>query len=301
MAVINVSHGLILEGNAMAEINIRKGMPSVQLDKAEFKKRFLTQFYDPAFQPLQKELDKIAEAAWDGYYNYRKAPHTVKAGQGFTDPDYDLSVEWLETSKAIAAAERRQKEAATPSRVLIVNGSTRSEHTCPGEMSKTFRMVSIARDIVAATDDFEAEVLDLSRLASEYGRTIYPCKACVSTAEPLCHWPCSCYPNHAIGQTGDWMNEIYPMWAAAHGVMIVCPVNWYQAPSSLKLMIDRWSAPTAAIRTQPRPMARMQPRRKNSNLKAGPTRAISPAAYSRSSCMATPPAPRTCGAFSATG
>jgi multimeric flavodoxin WrbA len=35
------------------------------------------------------------------------------------------------------------------------------------------------------------------------------------------------------------MNEIYPMWAAAHGIMIVCPVNWYQAPSSLKLMIDR--------------------------------------------------------------
>ncbi len=239
MAVINVSHGLIHEGNAMAEINVRKGMPSVQLDKVEFKKRFLTQFYDPAFQPLQKELDKIAEAAWDGYDNYRKAPRTVKAGQGFADPDYDLSVEWLETSKAIEVAERRQKDAKTPSRVLIVNGSTRSEHTCPGEMSKTFRMVSIARDIVAATDDFEVEVLDLSRLASEYGRTIYPCKACVSTAEPLCHWPCSCYPNHAIGQTGDWMNEIYPMWAAAHGVMIVCPVNWYQAPSSLKLMIDR--------------------------------------------------------------
>src|SRR5262249_24968755 len=37
----------------------------------------------------------------------------------------------------------------------------------------------------------------------------------------------------------DWMNEIYPKWVAAHGVMIVCPVNWYQAPSSLKLMIDR--------------------------------------------------------------
>jgi multimeric flavodoxin WrbA len=26
---------------------------------------------------------------------------------------------------------------------------------------------------------------------------------------------------------------------AAHGVMILCPVHWYQAPSSLKLMIDR--------------------------------------------------------------
>jgi len=55
---------------------------------------------------------------------------------------------------------------------------------------------------------------------------------------PLCHWPGSCYPNHALGQTGDWMADIYPMWVAAHG-SIVCPVNWYQAPSSLKLMIDR--------------------------------------------------------------
>src|ERR1044072_3749360 len=35
------------------------------------------------------------------------------------------------------------------------------------------------------------------------------------------------------------MNDIYPMWAAAHGVMIVCPVNWYGPPSGLKLMIDR--------------------------------------------------------------
>ena len=42
-----------------------------------------------------------------------------------------------------------------------------------------------------------------------------------------------------MGQVGDWMAEIYPRWAAAHGIMIVCPVNWYQAPSSLKLMIDR--------------------------------------------------------------
>jgi multimeric flavodoxin WrbA len=56
---------------------------------------------------------------------------------------------------------------------------------------------------------------------------------------PLCHWPCSCYPNHSLGQTNDWMNAIYPMWAAAHGVMIVTPVHWYQAPTVLKAMIDR--------------------------------------------------------------
>jgi multimeric flavodoxin WrbA len=35
------------------------------------------------------------------------------------------------------------------------------------------------------------------------------------------------------------MNDIYPMWTAAHGVMIVTPVNWYQTPTVLKSMIDR--------------------------------------------------------------
>src|SRR5207302_1464236 len=108
----------------------------------------------------------------------------------------------------------------------------------PGESSKTFRLAMLARGIFEESGA-EIEFLDLSRLASEYGRRIFPCKTCVSTAMPLCHWPCSCYPNHELGQVGDWMNEIYPMWAAAHGIMIVCPVNWYQAPSSLKLMMDR--------------------------------------------------------------
>jgi multimeric flavodoxin WrbA len=56
---------------------------------------------------------------------------------------------------------------------------------------------------------------------------------------PLCHWPCSCYPNHAERQTGDWMAEIYERWVNAHGVILLTPVHWYHAPSPLKLMIDR--------------------------------------------------------------
>jgi multimeric flavodoxin WrbA len=35
------------------------------------------------------------------------------------------------------------------------------------------------------------------------------------------------------------MNEIYPLWVAAHGIMIITPVHWYQTTSPLKLMIDR--------------------------------------------------------------
>jgi multimeric flavodoxin WrbA len=79
----------------------------------------------------------------------------------------------------------------------------------------------------------------MAKLADEPWKVIHPCKACVSTAMPLCHWPCSCYPNHAMGQTNDWMAELYPRWVAAHGVFLLCPVHWYHAPASLKLMMDR--------------------------------------------------------------
>jgi multimeric flavodoxin WrbA len=216
----------------------RKGMPSPQLEEVEFKRRFLSQFQDPAFEALAAELARVSGAAWDAYINSRKAPRTRKAGAGYADPNYDLSLDWIAASAAVKDAARRNEDAAAPTRILLINGSSRSEHTCPGEMSKTFRLAEIAAQVFAdrnATVNF----LDLSRLTSEYGRRIHPCKACFSTAAPLCHWPCSCYPNYALGQTQDWMNEIYPLWVAAHGIMIVTPVNWYQPSSSLKLMMDR--------------------------------------------------------------
>ena len=223
----------------MPKPKVRKGTPSVQLSRDEFAKRIRQRFYDPTFVAVTPEIDKIIDVAWKNYSEYHRNPRTRKAGSGFSDPEFALPVEWLETRKAIEQAERHQKNRQSKSRILLINGSTRSDQTCPGEMSKTFRLTKMAERVIVGTKGFEVDLLDLSRLASEYGRVIYPCKACVSTAMPLCHWPCSCYPNHAMGQVNDWMAEIYPRWAAAHGVMILCPVNWYQAPSSLKLMIDR--------------------------------------------------------------
>ena len=223
----------------MARVKARTGMPSVTLDKAEFARRMRRRFYDPAFKSVEKEIDRIIDVAWDSYRDDRKAPRTRPAGARYADPSYELSVEWSEASKAVKRAEREQKSRSSKSRILLINGSARSDQTCPGEMSKSWRLVQLAQEIFTGEPDLEVELLDLSRLASEYGRQILPCKACVSTAMPLCHWPCSCYPNHAMGQVNDWMNEIYPMWAAAHGVMIVTPVNWYQVPGGLKAMIDR--------------------------------------------------------------
>jgi multimeric flavodoxin WrbA len=223
----------------MAKVKVRKGMPSVALDKAEFARRVRQRFFDPAFDSLQVEIGKIIDAAWDGYDNSRKAPRTRRAGPGFADPSYELSIEWIAARDAVRQAEQRQKSPTSKPRILLINSSPRNDQTCPGEISKTYRLVKIAEEIFRSERGFELELLDLSNLTSEYGRRIHPCKSCVSTAMPLCHWPCSCYPNHSLDQVNDWMADIYPMWAAAHGVMIVTPVHWYQAPTTLKSMIDR--------------------------------------------------------------
>ena len=222
----------------MPDIDVRKGMPSTKLSREEFERRFRSRFVDPAFDALRPELDKIVNAAWDGYTNARKSPRTRKAGRGFADPDYDLAVDWFTARSAIDAAQKRYDDPNEPKRILLINGSSRSDQTCPGEMSKSYRLCKIAEPILQE-QGFVVDFLDLSHLTSELGRQIHPCKSCVSTAMPLCHWPCNCYPNYSLEQTDDWMNEIYPLWVAAHGVMIITPVNWYQAPTGLKSMIDR--------------------------------------------------------------
>jgi multimeric flavodoxin WrbA len=219
-------------------IDVRKGMPGRGLSREVFARRFQSQFIDPVFAPLRRELQAITDAAWEAYADGRKAPLTRKAGPGFVDPDYDIALDWLAARDAIARAQRQHEDPTRPPRILLINGSSRTEHSCPGEMSKTWRLVQLAR---TAIDDgtVDVDILDLSRTTSEYGKTIHPCKSCVSTSMALCHWPCSCYPNYSLGQAHDWMNEIYPLWVVAHGIMIVTPVNWYQAAGPLKTMMDR--------------------------------------------------------------
>ncbi len=218
--------------------SIRKGQGDVKLTSEEFAHRLHQRFADPAFDAVRDELERVIAVAWDAYDEYRKSPNTTRAGRGFADPEYELPVEWLKARAEIMQAQRLHEDAASPSRILLISAAARHDQTCPGEMSKTFRLAQLAQKVIKR-QGMECDLLDLGVLTAEYGRQILPCKACVSTAMPLCHWPCSCYPNHAMGQVNDWMNELYPRWVAAHGVMIVTPVYWYQAPSVLKLMMDR--------------------------------------------------------------
>ena len=219
-------------------IKIRTGQAPPPLERDKFSERFLGTYTDPAFRAEDEAISRLEEIAWQAYLEGRKAPFTQKAGPGYANPDYDLSTEWIATKKRIDDAQLAWADAATASKVLLICGSARNDGTCPGEISKTFRLLELAREVLKQAE-ITPDVLDLSLLTSEYDLNIHPCKGCASTAMPLCHWPCSCYPNHAQRQTNDWMAEIYERWTAAHAVIIFTPVYWYQSPSPLKLMIDR--------------------------------------------------------------
>jgi len=224
----------------VALYKIRKGQGPGKLSRDEFGRRYRTRFYDPAFDVEKEAIARLEEIAWTAYSESRKAPVRVRAGEGFADPTYELSTEWLALKRTLEAAEESQRDTSLPTRLLIVCASPRNDDTCPQEVSKTWRMTKLVSEAIAEEDkSAEVDVLDLSRMTSEYERTIYPCKSCVSTAMPLCHWPCTCYPNHSLGQVNDAMGEIYERWVRAHGIMILTPVHWYMATSPLKLMIDR--------------------------------------------------------------
>ena len=215
---------------------IEKGQPETRLSYEDFRKEFLQSFFDPRFKELSGAIDKICDQAWKNYSDGRKAPVTERAGRGFQDPQYQLSVEWKESQKQVQIAQNEWR--GSRPRILVINGSPRNEHTCPGEVSKSYLLSQMAMDLITLYS-MDVELLDLSRATAEFGKNIYPCKGCVSTAMPLCHWPCSCYPNHGLGQVNDWMAEIYLSWVRAHGILIITPVHWYQTPSVLKLMMDR--------------------------------------------------------------
>jgi hypothetical protein len=96
----------------MPSPDVRKGMPPVDLTKEEFAARMRRRFDDPIFEKLGPEIEKVVDAAWDAYSDYRKSPRTRPAGPGFADPEYELALDWIKAREAIQEAERQQKDAA---------------------------------------------------------------------------------------------------------------------------------------------------------------------------------------------
>ena len=79
----------------------------------------------------------------------------------------------------------------TKPNIVIFQGSSRDEDSCPGQISKTRKVVNYVLDKWSFAIDFE--LVDLS-VNFKKGSVVQPCKGCVSTSNGMhCHWKCSCY------------------------------------------------------------------------------------------------------------
>jgi hypothetical protein len=137
-----------------------------------------------------------------------------------TDPD----------TSPIEATEDR------PLRVLLVAGSQRRLHSCPGMDSKARALMH--RMAAALPLGWQ---IDAEDIGNEHGKPkIQSCNACVSSSMALCVWPCNCYGPHSEAQPDlMWDVDLYGRLARADAWAFIGPVNWYGPSSNFKAMFDR--------------------------------------------------------------
>ena len=123
-----------------------------------------------------------------------------------------------------------------PFRILIIAGSDRRQHNCPGVDSKARTLMLRMAD--ALPDEWEIDYEDLGNVYSR--ARIQSCNACVSTSMALCVWPCNCYKKDDKAEPDlMWDLDLYARLDLADAWAIIGPVNWYAPTSNLKLMFDR--------------------------------------------------------------
>src|SRR4051795_49665 len=54
------------------ELEVRKGSPSVELTRDEFRDRFRARFADPRFESLAPQISELEDVAWQNYRDSRK-------------------------------------------------------------------------------------------------------------------------------------------------------------------------------------------------------------------------------------
>lgn len=87
--------------------NVRKGQAPAHLQRDQFGVRFRAAFGDPAFAVEHDAIGRLEEIAWQAYSEGRKSPITRKAGAGYADPEYELTVEWIDTKRRLVNAQAR--------------------------------------------------------------------------------------------------------------------------------------------------------------------------------------------------
>ncbi|MFA5024758.1 MAG: flavodoxin family protein [Patescibacteria group bacterium] len=116
-------------------------------------------------------------------------------------------------------------------RALGISGSARDQFDMAGEESNSeFLLKACLKELKQL--GVETELLPLRKY------NIKPCKACYSTANTQCHFPCSCYPKNTL-LSDDMSNIIYDKLLSADIIIFATPVNNFKISSLMALFIDR--------------------------------------------------------------
>jgi multimeric flavodoxin WrbA len=121
-------------------------------------------------------------------------------------------------------------------RVLVIAGSQRRLHSCPGLDSKARALMQRMAAMMPA-----GWQVDTEDIGNEHGKPkIQSCNACVSSSMALCVWPCNCYGPGSDDQPDlMWDLDLYGRLARADAWAIIGPVNWYAPSTNIKAMFDR--------------------------------------------------------------
>jgi len=134
----------------------------------------------------------------------------------------------------------------TKTKILLFQGSPRSEKSCANQKSKSEKVCQYLLEKWSPFVDFEYVNLSVK------GITIQPCKGCVSTSNGMhCHFPCSCYIKNSR-QSPDLMYEedIYDKLQQCDGFLVVSPIHWYSVSTQVKAMFDRLVCVNQTITTE---------------------------------------------------
>src|SRR5688572_21662983 len=94
-------------GTEHSMATVRTGQAPDLVPRDDFGKRFREHFLDPGFRSHDAAIAELEAIAWEAYRENRKSPITEKAGPGFADAQFELSVQWKETRDKVLAAGTR--------------------------------------------------------------------------------------------------------------------------------------------------------------------------------------------------
>jgi multimeric flavodoxin WrbA len=115
--------------------------------------------------------------------------------------------------------------------IIGVSGSARDEFNYAQEKSNSETLLEEALN--------ECKKLGAkTELIKLRNYSIKPCKACYSTTNTQCHYPCSCYPRGTI-EGDDMSNILYDKVIVADAIIFATPVNNFKVSSFMSLFMDR--------------------------------------------------------------